>query len=90
MAKRASLIDFTARKPGGGPLSPAAEDEPERRPVGRPKTVPDGRRGTILRLSRDALKQLKHLATEEETTSHALLIEALNDLFVKRGKPPIA
>jgi hypothetical protein len=30
------------------------------------------------------------LAAERETTIHALLAEALNDLFAKYGKPEIA
>lgn len=37
-----------------------------------------------------AKKQLAMLAIEEETTQQDLLTEALNDLFRKRGKPPIA
>jgi hypothetical protein len=37
-----------------------------------------------------AKKQLDYLTLEEETTQQALLTEALNDLFKKYGKPPIA
>jgi len=37
-----------------------------------------------------AKKQLAMLAIEEDTTQQELLTEALNDLFRKRGKPPIA
>lgn len=35
-------------------------------------------------------KQLKQLALEQDTTVQALLGEALNDLFEKYGKKPIA
>ncbi|MEJ1934635.1 ribbon-helix-helix domain-containing protein [Nostoc sp. NIES-2111] len=35
-------------------------------------------------------KQLKQLALEQDTTVQALLAEALNDLFDKYGKKPIA
>jgi hypothetical protein len=35
-------------------------------------------------------KQLRQLALEEDTTVQALLSEALNDLFAKYGKKPIA
>jgi len=35
-------------------------------------------------------RQLKQLALDEETTVQALLAEALNALFEKYGKPPIA
>lgn len=48
------------------------------------------RRGQTLRLNEDAWKQLKILAIENGSTSHELLIEALNDLFKKHGKKPIA
>jgi hypothetical protein len=35
-------------------------------------------------------KQLKHLGLERDTSTQALLREAINDLFTKYGKPPIA
>jgi hypothetical protein len=35
-------------------------------------------------------KQLKHLALERDTSTQGLLREAINDLFAKHGKPPIA
>lgn len=35
-------------------------------------------------------RQLKMIAAEEDSTVQALLREALNDLFIKRGKAPIA
>ncbi len=47
-------------------------------------------RGQTLRLKRDARRQLKLLALDEEKTAHDLLLEAVNDLFQKHGKPPIA
>jgi hypothetical protein len=37
-----------------------------------------------------AKKQLDYLTIEQDTTQQALLTEALNDLFTKYGKPPIA
>jgi hypothetical protein len=37
-----------------------------------------------------AAKQLRILAAEEGTTQQALIAEALNLLFAKRGKPQIA
>jgi hypothetical protein len=43
-----------------------------------------------LRLTDGAWKQLKIMALEENCVAHRILIEALNDLFVKRGMPPIA
>lgn len=35
-------------------------------------------------------KQLKQLALDDDTTLQALLAEAINDLFLKYGKKPIA
>lgn len=46
--------------------------------------------GQTLRLPQGAHKQLKHLATDLGMPVHDLLIEAVNDLFAKYGKPPIA
>jgi hypothetical protein len=48
------------------------------------------KKGMTLRLSPDAWKQLKIMAVDEGCVAHDLLIEALNDLFVKKGKKPIA
>ncbi len=48
------------------------------------------RKGQTLRLEEGAWKQLKHLATDLGKPVHDLLIEAVNDLFKKYGKPPIA
>lgn len=54
----------------------------------RPDRV--GRRATLFQLPAAAKKQLAILAIERETTQQALLSEALNDLFKKHGKQPIA
>lgn len=78
VAKRASLSDFTADKPGAPQAvetAPTAKEKP---------------RGQTLRLTPEAWRQLKLLAVERAIPSHALLIEAVNDLFQKHGKPPIA
>lgn len=90
MAKRATLSDFAARKPppdeppGPAPVSvsPAANDEE------RPKVVE--RRAQTLRLTPAAWRQLKQLALDRGKPAHDLLLEAVNDLFRKHGKPPIA
>lgn len=84
MAKKPpSLADLTLNKGAGSPvragLSPT--EEPEQSPK---------RKGQTLRLDEGAWKQLKHLATDKGVSAHDLLIEAVNDLFRKYGKPPIA
>lgn len=40
--------------------------------------------------SEEAARQLRMMAAEEDATLQALLTEAINDLFRKRGRPPIA
>ena len=82
MAKRASLsgsLDgYKAEKPGQA-AAPAAANDGD-----------DKRRGQTLRLMPEAWRVLKILAIERGVPSHTLLIEAVNDLFLKAGKPPIA
>ncbi|MDD2466940.1 MAG: hypothetical protein PHI97_23340 [Desulfobulbus sp.] len=54
----------------------------------RPDRV--GKKQTIFHMPDAAKKQLAILAIEAEQTQQALLSEALNDLFKKYGKQPIA
>ena len=54
----------------------------------RPDRV--GRKATLFQVPEAAKKQLAILAIEEDKTQQALLSEALNDLFSKYGKQPIA
>lgn len=54
----------------------------------RPDRV--GKKQTIFHLPEAAKKQLAMLAIEVDQTQQALLSEALNDLFRKYDKPPIA
>ena len=88
MAKRAALTleSLKTEKPERSSSS-RRDSEPPPKPANR---ASDNRRGQTLRLPVDAWRQLKHLATDEERTSHDLLLEALNMLFRDRGKPPIA
>lgn len=72
------LDEMVAAKPGAV--------APVRKPVNK---ASDGRRGQTLRLDLGGWKQLKRLAVDEETTAHALMIEALNLLFKDRGLPPV-
>ena len=45
---------------------------------------------TIFHMPAAAKKQFDILAAELETTKQALMAEAMNDLFLKYKKPPIA
>lgn len=49
-----------------------------------------GAKQILTRISPEAHRQLKYLAFDEGTEIQALMVEALNDLFIKRGKPQIA
>lgn len=80
MGKRASLSSFAAVKPS---VPAAVADAP-------PVVEKEEQRGQTLRLNIRAWAQLKSLAVEARKPSHDLLIEAVNDLFQKCGKPPIA
>ncbi len=89
VGKRASLTDFATRKP-------QPREEPQEPPVpgavGQPDTAEkvEERKGQTLRLTPAAWRQLKQLALDREARAHDLLLEAINDLFRKYDKPPIA
>jgi hypothetical protein len=72
--------------------------EPTRSPAARAEQRPRafyaatrvGKKKATATLSGDAHRQLKTLAVEQGGTVEGLLIEAINDLFRKHGKDPIA
>ena len=49
-----------------------------------------GKKGVTFYLHPDAVKQLRTLSVNEDTTLQALMIEAANMLFKSRGKVEIA
>jgi hypothetical protein len=66
-------------------------DEGETRPKGFFAATRAGKKKATATLSSAAHRQLKTLAVEQEGgTVEGLLTEAINDLFTKYGKPPIA
>jgi hypothetical protein len=75
----------------GDPAPPASPSAPEPEQPGgkfyRPSR--EGRRLIAGHFEPKVAKQLKLLAAEEETTVQALLEEALNLLFVKKGRGTI-
>lgn len=82
-----------ALQQSGGKL-PTAEPEVQENgsvPVDRqqsPSRV--GKKPVTVYYGKEAHLQLKILAAEQETTLQGLHEDALNALFVKHGKPPIA
>ena len=78
----------------GGKL-PAPEPEVKEKWLGNPcgsSTEPSrvGKKPVTVYYGKEAHLQLKILAAEMETTIQGLHEDALNVLFVKHGKPPIA
>jgi hypothetical protein len=71
-----------------------AEPEPtEEREASTPVARPPSRQGkkTVAGHFDPAVsRQLREIALVEDSSVQDLLKEAINDLFVKRGKPPIA
>ena len=51
---------------------------------------PDGRKGILVRARPEAWKALKIVALDEGLTLQNLMIQAINDVLTKHGKPPIA
>ncbi len=82
----------TTKRKSLGSMFSVPEDNPVATPAGKAQARPDraGKKQTLFHLPEAAKKQLAILAIENETTQQALLSEALNDLFKKYSKPPIA
>lgn len=101
MAKRPSLAEKMRQvvTPAAPPVAVpqatiASPPEPTRersaRPAGFYAATRDGKKKVTAPLAPPAHKQLRQLALDRDTTTEALLVEAINDLFTKHGKPPIA
>ena len=93
MAKRAPLTldGMKAAKSPGPALAITKDDEGTAAPALLAKNkASDGRKGQTLRLNPAAWRELKYMAADRECTAHALLIEAVNDLLAKHGRPPVA
>lgn len=89
VSHRASKLQLAASGEKSKPL-PVAEEQPisnsqSSRPASR-----QGKKALGAFVSQEASKQLKQIALDENATVQSLVIEALNDLFVKYGKRPIA
>jgi len=79
-SKRQSLEGMFSTPPQRVPDKEVTTKRPDR----------EGRKATLFQVPETAKKQLAILAIEESATQQALLSEALNDLFTKYGKQPIA
>ncbi len=70
-----------------GAFIKSAPEPPPRPMTTGPRT---GKKAAPFWMPAAAKKQLNFMTVEQEKTQQALLTEALNDLFKKYGKPPIA
>ena len=86
MPKRTSLADAFAPKPD--PTAPAAHTGADTHGYRAPSRR--GRKALTVYLDPAAHRQLRVLGLEKERSGQDFVIEALNDLFQKHGKPPIA
>lgn len=93
--RQAAAVDppTPALAPSPAPITPPPSggqgDAPARSP-GFYAATRAGKKKVTAALDPAAHKQLKGLAVERDATTEALLTEAINDLFKKHGKPPIA
>ena len=78
--KPTTLAAAMAKKPAA---EPAATEATAKKADSEIKTL-------TLRLALAVHDQLREMAFTSRQSQHALLMEALNDLFTKHGKPPIA
>ena len=83
-----AVLDSQLQKEAPAPAAPApTEPSPAAAKFHRP--VRDGRRFMGGHFEPDVLKHMKWLAVEEDTTTQKLLEEAIDLLFLKKGRGKI-
>ena len=88
MAVRPSLTSRPAAPPkAAAPPSPPVERVPVSTVAGYRPPKRQGKRAAVTWLEPEAVKQLNIMAIEGDTTVQDLLVEAINDLFAKHGRP---
>ena len=90
MAKRTSLSAALNHSAGHIVVEPEPRDTTEVRTVQQRPPSRQGKKTVAGHFDPAVSRQLRQIALAEESSVQELLKEALNDLFVKRGKPPIA
>jgi hypothetical protein len=78
-------------KPANPPAAPP--DAAQKRPRRGTYPIPahrKNRRAYTTWLDEAAIRQFKQIALDTGVSQQDLMVEAINDLFVKSGKPPIA
>ena len=90
-AKKPSLSAALHEASGRRAASPAIEQEPASPAI--VAATPSGRLGTKTisgHFDPAVSRQLKQIGLDQDSSVQELLAEALNDLFIKHGKNPIA
>jgi hypothetical protein len=96
MSKRPSLAETMQKvaRPEARRLIPAADepalDEATERPRNFYAATRAGKKKITAAVGPDVHLKFRQLGLEAGKTNENLLIEAINDLFIKYGKPPIA
>lgn len=93
MTKRTNLADALQKAAGKSPPSPLEQPESSTQGDTSPQPVPPSRQGKKAitgHFDPAVSRQLKQIAVENDSTVQALLAEALNGLFEKYGRSPIA
>ena len=94
MNKRANLAAALQTATRGGEaapiVAPATSATATVTPIGSRAPSRVGKKTVAAHFDPAVSKQLKQLGLERDTSTQALLREAINDLFAKYGKPPIA
>lgn len=90
MNKRASLAAALQTATRGGESTPAGTAAPAVATVSRLTPGRIGKKTIAAHFDPAVSKQLKQLGLERDSSTQALLREAINDLFTKYGKAPIA
>jgi hypothetical protein len=92
--RQAVLTDAPAEAAAPAPRTRGARQalppHPKERPAGYYAATRDGKKKVTAPLTPDAHKQLRQLSLDLDRTSEALLTEAINDLFRKYGRKPLA
>jgi hypothetical protein len=93
MNKRANLAAALQTATRGGEATPAAaKGTPPATVTAIGARTPSriGKKTVAAHFDPAVSKQLRQLGLDRDTSTQALLREAINDLFTKYGKPPIA
>jgi len=91
MVKKMNLADSLKKASEPQKITPVKPSEPEQKET--QTEIPPSRAGKKViagHFDPAVSKQLRQLALEHDSTVQALLTEAINDLFVKHRRPPIA